>query len=84
MTSTSDPPIQTLRSPNRARSASWDNFMGESRQQPVTPGLQNQRSKKNNIILSDLHKTYEPNIDYQNRQALPPAILKFNFRPAPC
>lgn len=33
MASRTNPPIQTLRSPNRARSESWDNFMSDSRQQ---------------------------------------------------
>ncbi|MBM3602612.1 MAG: hypothetical protein FJX22_02365 [Alphaproteobacteria bacterium] len=33
MASKNTPPIQTLRSPNRARSEIWDNFMTDSRQQ---------------------------------------------------
>ena len=37
MASNTTPPIQTLRSPNRARSESWDNFMSDSRQQGGVP-----------------------------------------------
>ena len=37
MASNTTPPIQTLRSPNRTRSESWDNFMSESRQQGAVP-----------------------------------------------
>ncbi len=37
MASNTTPPIQTLRSPNRARSESWDNFMSDSRQQGGIP-----------------------------------------------
>jgi outer membrane protein OmpA-like peptidoglycan-associated protein len=37
MASNTTPPIQTLRSPNRTRSESWDNFMSDSRQQGAVP-----------------------------------------------